>query len=721
MNEENSKEADEKAEVDYNLLPQLLITEIMPNNDGGADDYEYFEVYNNSNQPIIVDHYTIALRYTDGSGNPDVPFVFDPVTVQPSQTLVFWRNNANKSLDDFNNYYQASLTAQDVVEYDGAEFYNSGNRGVVVKNKENEMVSVNYLPEDISSGRVVEYTHPTSGTEMKTYQTVTDPSPGSIKEEQLPAQVVDVPENAEPVIDHQHLHKIEAGKDVTIEAKITDDHNDLDAKVFYKTIDEDTYNQLVMTKQEGGDAYQAVISANDIVADQMSYYVTVTDPNHRVTYPAPDKSIEVMNQPEIEEDTKAPEITHTPVAEVEALSSITIDATIVDNLAVPTATLFVKGEEDETFTALAMSPTASDTHSYSVEIPGFYVKSTMTYYIEATDGTNVSKTEEYTIKVRQEESNDDQVPELLVTEVVPDSANVGSADGYEFIEIYNNTNKPINFNDYKIQYRYGSDPESDVIWPSVPDDVVIPSKETLIFWIINGQNDNQTVEDFNANYGTSLVDNKDIVRIYSAGMANGSMRGLIVASNVGRELSIAYYNDVETQDDTHADKGILYKYPVDGSNMMEKVSAGLTAATPGSVESFQVPSETVTVPNDNVAPAIENMTEQTEVNQTDNIQLKADAKDDLEVKTVQVYYRTDDETDYQMALLEAGYDDMLFHHIIYSPEIIAKEYVEYYFVASDGINKTTSDVHKIKITNSLDVSSLRLNVDEGQIISGGSR
>ena len=68
---------------------------------------------------------------------------------------------------------------------------------------------------------------------------------------------------------------------------------------------------------------------------------------------------------------------------------------------------------------------------------------------------------------------------------MPDSTNVGGADGYEFIEIYNNTNQPINFNDYKIQYRYGTDPETDVIWDSVPDEFIDPFKRNGVFWIIN--------------------------------------------------------------------------------------------------------------------------------------------------------------------------------------------------------------------------------------------
>ena len=46
------------------------------------------------------------------------------------------------------------------------------------------------------------------------------------------------------------------------------------------------------------------------------------------------------------------------------------------------------------------------------------------------------------------------VPELLITELVPDSTNVGTADGYEFIEVYNNTDQAIDFSNYKIRYRY---------------------------------------------------------------------------------------------------------------------------------------------------------------------------------------------------------------------------------------------------------------------------
>ena len=58
--------------------------------------------------------------------------------------------------------------------------------------------------------------------------------------------------------------------------------------------------------------------------------------------------------------------------------------------------------------------------------------------------------------------------------MVPDSTNVGTADGYEFIEIYNNSNQEIDFKDYKLYYRYGTDPGTDVVWPSIPEEVTIP-------------------------------------------------------------------------------------------------------------------------------------------------------------------------------------------------------------------------------------------------------
>lgn len=54
-----------------------------------------------------------------------------------------------------------------------------------------------------------------------------------------------------------------------------------------------------------------------------------------------------------------------------------------------------------------------------------------------------------------------QDKELLITEILPDSSNVNGADAYEFIEIYNNSNRELSLKDYKIYYNY---PDKGVIY-----------------------------------------------------------------------------------------------------------------------------------------------------------------------------------------------------------------------------------------------------------------
>jgi Calcineurin-like phosphoesterase/Lamin Tail Domain len=440
-----------------------------------------------------------------------------------------------------------------------------------------------------------------------------------------------------------------------------------------------------------------------------------------VPTPATIEQLQVPTNPidldEAPKDVEPPAISHTAVAETDPFTAITIKADVTDNMAIPFVTLFYKKAGDESFTSVSMNA-SGDPGSYAAEIPGSAVDSDITYYIEATDGTNSAKTPEQVITVKQPDVDYNKVPQFLVTEIVPDTSNVGSADGYEFIEIYNNSDKDINFKDYKLQYRYGEDPTTDVIWSSVPDDVVIPSKETLVFWIINAQNGEKTVADFNANYGTNLVENEDIVKVYSDGMANGSMRGLVVATNTKKELAVSYYFDEANVDDTNPNKGILYKYPVDGSTKSLKVSPGLTDASPGAVEAFQVPSTPVHIEDDAVAPSVEDVTGLTEINQKENLEIVADAADDKEVKSVRLFYRMNGQTDYSEVILQENFDDMMYHHTIYSPDIIGKKYVEYYYVVSDGFTEVTSDTYKISITSDLDDSSLRLNVKDGDIVNG---
>ncbi|WP_141433214.1 lamin tail domain-containing protein [Bacillus sp. 03113] len=604
-------------EEDFNRYPQLLITELSPNSSGGGTDYyEFFEVYNNTNQPQALTNYSFIYKYTDTGA--EKPFQLPAVTIEPQTAKVFWYNNGDRTLADFNQNYGLSLTNDQVVEFKDVfpGFANGGNRAIVIKDHSGaEVVSASYLnTESDNTGVDIQYKYPSSGTEMAKHQVLAASTPGTIDSVQVPAKPVEI--NPIPI------------------------------------------------------------------------------------------------------DTEAPNITHSPVTNADAFTSVKVEATVTDNMAVPFATLFYKKEGEEGFTSLTMNASADGSTNYSAEIPSTSVESNLIYYIEATDGTNSAKTEEHVLTVKKSEVDYSKIPSFLVTEVVPDSTNVGSADGYEFVEIYNNTDKDLSFKDYKLYYRYGTDPNTDVIWPSVPDDVVIPSRKTLVFWIINVQNGDKTVADFNANYGTNLVENKDIVKIYSDGMANGSTRGLVVATNAKKELSVAYYFDEANVDDTQANKGIVYKYPVDGSTKSKKISAGLKDATPGAIESGQVPEQVIHIEEDGVKPTIENMTGVTTINQKEDIKIVGDASDNTDIKSVRLFYRTNTDTEYKNAILAEDFNDTMYHHTIYSPDIIGKKYVEYYFVVSDGTNEVTSDTYKIEITSDLNDDSLRLNVKNGDILKG---
>lgn len=127
---------------------------------------------------------------------------------------------------------------------------------------------------------------------------------------------------------------------------------------------------------------------------------------------------------EEQEDIEAPVITHKEVTSGTAFTPVKIEASVTDNIAVNAVTLYYKTMEEETFRSVVMNRDGNNEGTYSGEIPAADVQSSISYYIEASDGKNVSKTEEYLIDIAKEEVDFQSLPPFLVTEVVPDSTNV---------------------------------------------------------------------------------------------------------------------------------------------------------------------------------------------------------------------------------------------------------------------------------------------------------
>ncbi|MGD6781948.1 lamin tail domain-containing protein [Sutcliffiella horikoshii] len=229
-------------ELDYNLLPHLLITEISPNS-AGTDHYEYFELYNNTDQAISTANLNFIYTYTDTGS--EKPFTVPETTIESQETLVFWYNNGDRSLADFNDNYGLALPENQVVSFKDVfpGFANGGNRALVIKDKQGkELVSASYLgSENDNNGAGIEYKFPASGTVMDKHAVLALPTPGTIDAVQVPEQPVTVeeeeasaPDETAPVIEHTAVTEAERFTGIPVQATITDDVGVTAATLFIK-------------------------------------------------------------------------------------------------------------------------------------------------------------------------------------------------------------------------------------------------------------------------------------------------------------------------------------------------------------------------------------------------------------------------------------------------------------------------------------------------------
>ncbi len=713
-NLENSVQAEE-----VGFYP-LLITEISPNIKG-AEDYEYVEVYNNTNQPLYLNDYEFLYRYTDGSAE-DKKFTVEPAVIDPGETKVLWYNKSGKTIVDFENHYGVTKLQDQVISLGGEEFSgfsNGGNRGVVLLDRQgNEMLRASYAGDQAAEDLSVHYQYPIGDKEMLIYQAKQAPTPGSVEESQVPLSPQPLSNVA---ITHDALTTQSGNEDMTIRAGITAETELQHVSLVYQASQLEEPVEVQMKKVEDpsepyGGVYEAVISKDNFAfSKEMTYYIKVETAQYTKNHPAH------AGEPftvKIEEALKnePPVITHEVPVPIEN-QDLTISAEIKDDTGVQSAVLSYRLDEKMEPVTIPMELGEGDV--YSAVIPSNKLWSDTLYYtIKANDGKHEVTSEEYNVHVDRPEIDQTKLPELLITEVVPDSTNVNGADGYEFIEVYNTTDQAINFQDYKIQYRYPMDgPEADLIWSPQKEDVTIPSGESMVFWIINSANQNETVADFNKNYGSELVENESIVKIESNGMSNSSARGILVATNTGKEISIGNYNDQVGIDDTAANKGILYTYPTDGAQISRKISSATEPASPGNVLPGQVPADLIKVEEDSEPPSIEALHDFEKVKQTENIELIFDAKDNHLVKTVVLFYKHESEENFRKVYLKEDFDDTFYHHTIYSPDLIGRNGIEYYTEVSDGTNRIKSEVKKIEIEQPVK-EAVRLNVKDGDILSG---
>ncbi|NWN87521.1 MAG: lamin tail domain-containing protein [Micrococcaceae bacterium] len=301
--------------------------------------------------------------------------------------------------------------------------------------------------------------------------------------------------------------------------------------------------------------------------------------------------------------------------------------------------------------------------------------------------------------------------ELMLTELVVDSTNVGGADGYEFIEITNTTDTPISMADYTLNYLY-PDTGSNALWAATPSDVTVQPGASLVYWIKNGANDDLTVDDFNAFYDTELVMGETLTEISVGGMANGGARGVQIETNTGFPINTGYYNmdgvrDVETDQGLH--------FGVDEADLQNQQLWDSADPTPGTLHPAQAPASAVPAPADSTAPQVEDQTLDT-IDPETGMAFTARITDDVQVRTVTLNLQSNADDAAQQFVLRAG-DDHTYTYELPEADLTGKRFYDYSFTVSDGTNELTTDTQRVT-AEGVDDAAVRLNLDEDQWVSG---
>ncbi|WP_028552508.1 FIMAH domain-containing protein [Paenibacillus sp. UNC451MF] len=307
------------------------------------------------------------------------------------------------------------------------------------------------------------------------------------------------------------------------------------------------------------------------------------------------------------------------------------------------------------------------------------------------------------------------IPRMLITEMVPDSGGDDALgeDPYEYLEVYNNSDQSIDFKDYSILYRYPGEPGHDLFWrPYTDAQIIIQPKQAMVFWAVTTSGEPKTVADFNQHFQTSLVENKDIVRI-PGGLNNLRERTLVVATNTGTDIVRASYNPGVI--DTAADLSVEYGVPEAGSLDMKKLSSKTVPASPGTFNPANVPADPVRIVDDPTPPTVKDLTDPSGIDLIKPIELMAEAADDRLLASVNLYYKSNKTPNYKMVTLPRGADGH-FRYSLEKMEWFGSPTLDYYFQASDTFHVTSTAPRTLSLAGN--EKSPALNVLDGDVLSG---
>ncbi|MFT9058825.1 metallophosphoesterase [Bifidobacterium aquikefiri] len=310
---------------------------------------------------------------------------------------------------------------------------------------------------------------------------------------------------------------------------------------------------------------------------------------------------------------------------------------------------------------------------------------------------------------------------LVITEIAPDTANVGGSDGYEFIEVTNVADKTINFSDnYTLYYSYPDQGDSgDVEWPASQSSITIAAGASIVFWIKNGPNNDLTAADFNNNFGLkgskALSLGVNLFEISSAGMANNSARVLKIETKTKTLISSAAYPDNASTNLTGDMHSLQYSYTAGQSET--KLVRSDQDPTPGFVQDNDIRATAYTYPAITAAPDVIDNTP-TAFGSDQDLAFSFDITSKVALNRVTLFVRHAGESDFTSHNLVKPAGSDTYSYTENKIDLIRVKNVEYYLEISDGINPKFTEATKAVINSDFTDSTVRLNVKDGQFVRG---
>ncbi len=181
-----------------------------------------------------------------------------------------------------------------------------------------------------------------------------------------------------------------------------------------------------------------------------------------------------------------------------------------------------------------------------------------------------------------------EISNIYFSEIVSKTSKGGSQRAYEFIELYNNSNRTVNLFDYSIRYYAKPGAKADSLAENTWKlSGTIAPHSTVVLWFVASDN-KLSVADFNKNYGTSLVGGKDIIMIVGQSIPDTNPVQLEIL-NGSTVISRCWYN-WEGDLDVVPDKAVIFNYP-NNYTFTATVSKARIAPTPGTLADGQMPEQ----------------------------------------------------------------------------------------------------------------------------------